>query len=651
MIKKKIFSIAICCILAQSAAFSSPAADIGAIPQAGVINTHDLNSIKELRREQQMTRDYKKYKENKKNNNTQSQKSKKEKQKVIKARAEEFATKGVYLENIKISPSQILTEEELQNIIEDYTETNVTFEQMKTIVDRINKLYLEKGFVTARAYLPEQTVEDGTIQIELIEGKVGNVTVTGNKWTKTRYITDRVQLAKGSLFNIGQLEENLLNFNRYNDCIEIQGNLNPGKEQTGTTDIELKAHEEIPFHMTMLFDNAGRSTIGKYRAGLMLQNDSLLGFRDRITLGAYANNHSVTPFADYNIPVNKKDGRVGFMFSSSNANIAHGPFRMFNIKSRSYIYSLYYNQPLIRKPYMELASTTSISYKQATTRFDGYDLSTDKISSAQTGINFRYDTKRGIWYLNQNVGYAFPIFDPDSNYFKMEGGFLRLHDFGHGVVGQLRGNYQIIPKHVVPYIDQFQVGGMATVRGYSEGLLLGRSGYLLSGELIVPILPRTIISRDKTKRIPFLGSFVKGVVFMDHAAVFPYKGEGPGGGGTDANDVLLSVGVGFRITLPGNLSARLSWGFPCIRNSHEQVHKWGRFHFELSLTPDFDKLVKLRHPKGEEKVQKLEDMKLAEENPYDELFSALKKDNKQPPQKTIIKAINKNKITMQTALK
>ncbi len=640
MIKKKVIYLAACWLLSQGMAYSAPGVDLGAIPQAGVINTHDLNSIKELKREQQVTKDFENFKKNKKDNNSQVQKTKKEKTKVIKARAEEYATKGVYLENIKVSPSQILTEEEIRNILDDYTETNVTFDQMKTIVDRINKLYLEKGFVTARAYLPEQTIEDGTIQIELIEGKVGNVTLTGNKWTKSGYITDRVNLTKGSLFNIGRLEEDLLTFNRYHDCIELEGTLTPGVEQTGTTDIQLKAKEELPFHMTMLFDNAGRSTIGKLRGGLMLQNDSLFGFRDRITLGAYANNHSVTPFADYNIPVNKKDGRVGFMFSSSNSEIAHGAYRMFNIKSRSQIYSLYFNQPIVRKPYMELASTTSVSYKQATSRFDGFDISKDKVSSAQTGLNFRYDSKRGIWYLNQSVGYAFPIFDPDSNYLKLEGGFLRLHDFGHGVVGQLRGNYQVIPKHVVPYIDQFQVGGMATVRGYSEGLLLGRSGYLLSGELIVPILPRFIASKDKTKKIPFLGSFVKGVVFMDHAAVFPYKGSGVGDNGYDANDVLLSMGMGLRITLPGNLSARLSWGFPCIRNSHEEVHKWGRFHFELSLTPDFDKLVKMRNPKGQEKVQKLEDTKIAEENPYDELFSALKtKHSQQAPKKTVIKAL------------
>ena len=76
-----------------------------------------------------------------------------------------------------------------------------------------------------------------------------------------------------------------------------------------------------------------------------------------------------------------------------------------------------------------------MAYKRAVTSFDGVDLFKDEAISVQTGLNFRYDTKKGIWYLNQNVSYAFPIFDKNSNYLKLDGGMLLQHDFGHGFVG------------------------------------------------------------------------------------------------------------------------------------------------------------------------------------------------------------------------
>lgn len=634
--KRKILSLIVASVMVQGTVFSAP--DIyNVIPQTGSINTHDIETLKNKMIEEQVTKDFKNYKRNRKQKEEIQQKQKKEKKNIIKAKPEECATKGVYTENIRVSPSQILTQDEIQAVLEDYIGTNVTFDQLQGIVKDLNRLYLQKGFVTARAYIPEQTIENGVINIKLLEGKFGKVCIYDNKWTKTKYIENQLDIKNGELFDIRCLEEKILNFNRYNDTIQLTGDLTKGEENE-TTDVNIYAHERLPFHLTALLDNAGRSTIGKYRAGLMLQDDSLFGYRDKLTLGAYANKNSVTPFADYSFPVNKKDGRIGFSYSSSFSKVAHGPYKMFNIKSRSHNYAVYFNQPIVRKPWMELSSITSVGYKQATTRFDGFDLYTDKISYAQTGLNFRYDSKRGIWYLNQSVSYAFPIFQKQSNYLKLEGGLLRIHDFGHGVVGTVRGNYQIIPKNLVPYIDQYVAGGVATVRGYSEGLLIGRSGYMLSGEIMFPILPRTIKSRDKTKEIPFLGSFVKMFGFIDHAYVFPYKGSGIDAPCYNSDDVLVSMGFGFRFSLPGSASLRICWGFPLMRNKYEEVSKCGRFHLELSLTPDFDAMVKLRKPKG-----------YKEDNNAIKESKNLKQTEIKPVKATVIKSLNPLEVEAATA--
>ena len=417
-------------------------------------------------------------------------------------------------------------------------------------------------------------------------------------------------------------------FNRYNNNIMLKGSLEAGKSELGTTNINIQAEEKFPIHITGMFDNAGRKTIGTTRSGVMLQHDSLFGFQDRLTVGLYANKAFTTPFVDYSIPVNKKDGRVGFNFSSSDSKIKHGAFADFNIRSKSRNYSVYFAQPLYRKPWVELTSVTSISYKKSTTSFDGVKLFKDEIAEATTGLNFRYDTKRGIWYASQNVGYAIPLFDKDISYLKFDGSLLRLHDFGHGIIGTLRGSYQVIPnKHIVPYTDQFMAGGATTVRGYSEGLLIGRSGYLASAELMFPVAPRTIKNRDKTKDIPFLGSIMKGFVFLDHAGIFPYKGTGVGAEGINSNDFLTSIGFGLKFNLPKDINIRLSWGFPFSRNSHEEKSKCGRFHFEMSISPDFDKLLSLRMPRNVEQVKKKKPQQIKEEENIDKVQIDVPKEN------------------------
>lgn len=521
---------------------------------------------------------------------------------IMRARVDELETKGIYVGQIEVDPSEILSQEEIQSVVSKYAGRNLFITDIQSMIDEINNLYAQKGFVTARAYLPEQQVTGGYVHIGLIESRIGNVTVNNNRWTKTNYIMDRIPDKQGELFDIVKLEKDVLDFNRYNEGVKLSANLKAG-EAEGTTDIELSADEKFPFHIIGVMDNAGRRGTGSLRGGPVIVADSLFGRRDRLSIGSYFSGGAISPFFDYNIPVNKHDGRVGFSYSSTFANVKWGPKSLtdLGIKSRSYIYSLYYSQPIIRKAGFELKGYGSLNYKRSWSSVENLpqrykDIYTRKeeVTSIDLGLNLRKDTARGIWYLNQGASMAIPIFDSRSSYFKYSGGLLRIHDFSHGFIGQIRSNYQIIPNNKdIPYLDQFQAGGLATVRGYSEGILLGKNGYVMSGELMFPLLPRQITSPRSGEKIPFIGNYVKGVVFADHAGVFPdaHTDKMYGYGGSY---FLASIGMGLRVQLPGDLSARLYWGYPLINNAYERDRKYGRFHFELTLEPNIDKLLRER---------------------------------------------------------
>ncbi len=558
---------------------------------------HDTDMMRFKRDEKEINEDYKQFTQDRNfegsggaqviQNNTGTQPSE-----YMQGQVQDIDTKGVYINSIDVSPSSILTAEEINSVVQPLVGKNVFISDIQKVIDQLNSLYAQKGFVTAKAFLPEQTVENGNIHIELIESKVGNISVEQNKWTRTKYITDRIEQEPGQLFDIVELEQDILDFNRYNEGVNLTANLTAGATP-GTTDIAIKAHENFPFHIVGIMDNAGRYQTGHLRGGAMIYADSLFHNRDRLSIGSYFSGGAISPFADYNFPVNKKDGRIGFMYASTFAKIKWGPLTDLDLKSKSYIYSLYYSQPLVRKPGFELKSYLAGNYKRARTSIfdDAIDLGVDEITSVDLALNMRKDTKYGIWYANQGVSMAFPIFDSQSSYVKINGSAVRLHDFSHGVIGQLRGNYQVIPnnKHI-PYLDQFQVGGLATVRGYSEGILMGKNGYYLSGELMFPLLPREITSPRSGEKIPFLGKYVKGAIFADHAGVFPTASEDY----YDGSYFLASLGMGLRVQLPGDLSARLYWGYPLINNRYETDRKYGRFHFELTLEPNIDALLRHR---------------------------------------------------------
>ena len=241
---------------------------------------------------------------------------------AMKATVNEMGSKGVYVNSIEVSPSEILTKEEINGVIGQYVGRNVFMSDIQAAINGLNNLYAEKGYVTARAYLPEQTVSNGNIKIELIESKIGNVTVVNNKYTTSGYILKRMPEKSGQLFDIVDLEKDVLDFNRYHDGVNLSANLKAG-ETPGTTDIELTAAETFPFHLIGMMDNAGRRSTGSLRGGPAIVADSLFHHRDQLSMGSYFAGGSISPFFDYSAPVNKKAGRVGFSYSSNFANVKY----------------------------------------------------------------------------------------------------------------------------------------------------------------------------------------------------------------------------------------------------------------------------------------------------------------------------------------
>ena len=143
-------------------------------------------------------------------------------------------TKGVFVNSVEVAPSEILTKEEINKLVQPIVGKNVFIEDIQKVIDSINNLYAEKGFVTARAFLPEQTVENGNIYIALTESKIGSISVQQNKWTKDGYITSRLPQKEGELFDIVELESEVL---RKSKVMLEEKNIKVEFENSGEIDV------------------------------------------------------------------------------------------------------------------------------------------------------------------------------------------------------------------------------------------------------------------------------------------------------------------------------------------------------------------------------------------------------------------------------
>ena len=89
------------------------------------------------------------------------------------------------IKTIDVAGVTLIPEKNIREIVQPYENKELTLSDMQKIADLITELYRKKGYVTSRAYLPPQKLDSGALQIRVIEGKMGDLTVKDNYHYKT----------------------------------------------------------------------------------------------------------------------------------------------------------------------------------------------------------------------------------------------------------------------------------------------------------------------------------------------------------------------------------------------------------------------------------------------------------------------------------
>ena len=231
--------------------------------------------------------------------------------------APENAVKFV-LNDVKIDKSEVLAETEIKEITGKYIGQEVTLQSLYDIVNSINELYSEKGYLTCRAYLPPQTIKNGVVEIKIIEGKTGNVHISGNESTNDGYIAGRIGLDRGSISNINELNDDLLRFNATND-VQLRITMHAGAEP-GTTDYVISAYEPQKNYINVYVDNAGSESSGEWREGLFWTDRSLTGSRDMLTMSGMRSDGTKSFSAMYTVPLGRSGTKLGLTYSTNSVN-------------------------------------------------------------------------------------------------------------------------------------------------------------------------------------------------------------------------------------------------------------------------------------------------------------------------------------------
>lgn len=422
--------------------------------------------------------------------------------------------------------------------------------------------------------VPKQDVTDGVVQIIVVEGKLGKVSVEGNDWFSAGEYESAVRLKPGQPINNAELsaDTDWLNQNQYHHVVIVA---QPGVE-FGTTDLVVRAQDRRPITFNAGFDDTGTKSTSLYRMSTgfdwgdafwrgddlnyeftaapdpdRLSQHSLsytfnLPWHDSLSLsGSYATTNSLpsgiinttgvtgTASPRYNMLLPTVWGirqslSLGYDFKTTNNNILFGGVSVFPSTSEVDQFSATYSAGLA-DPYGATNATLLI-----------------------------VGSPGGLTPLNNSIAFQAQQAGAVANYVYTRVTLDRLTDLPQGFSWHSRLTGQLSSAILLPS-EQLVFGGFQSIRGFVEQGVTRDEGVTWQNELRLPTL------EAGTARLLHLDP--------EGDALVPFWFFDIGGGrnhqelpGTPTSWVsLASTGPGITWNVSRNLSFRFTWGIPLMR--------------------------------------------------------------------------------------
>lgn len=462
-----------------------------------------------------------------------------------------------YVRDVEVLGNTVL-EAEINTEISRFKRRTATLEDLVCLRSKITNLYLNNGYITSGAFIPNnQDLTSGVVQIQVVEGEVSQIEIGGLKRLKPGYVRSRLLSATNKPLNRDVLEDSLqiLLQNPLIDRVDAELT---ASNTSGSNILSINIKEADAFFVDINADNYRSASIGEAQLTAAIAHNNILGFGDRIST-SYSLTEGLDLFSiGYTIPWNAQDGTFSFSYSISDSDIVEDEFEDFNIASESESVSFVARQPIIKSPNTEFALSFNFDLRSRQTFLDGDSFPftiglTDGISNA-TVLRFTQE------WLNRQPTRVFAVrsqfsvgidafdatindFGTDGSFFAWQGQFQWLQRLSPRVLLVTRVGTQLTPDSLLSF-EKFSLGGINTVRGYSENFVVTDNGVLGSVELRLPLTldPQTLQ----------LSSFFDVGTGWDNEAL-------------DSDlETLASVGLGLRWLIAPNLETRLDYGIPLI---------------------------------------------------------------------------------------
>jgi hemolysin activation/secretion protein len=532
----------------------------------------------------------------------------------------------IVVKRFEFTGHSVFSKGDLAKLTEPFTNREITSEDLEAARVAITKHYIDAGYISSGALLPDQDVAGGVVRFQIVEGKLKEVDLNGNFWFRDRWLRRQLARAAGNPVNFDQLKTGLQLLRQNPGITQINAELKPGLV-AGENILHVIVKERHPFRLGLTLGNQRPPSVGEGFGDVHFEMLSLTGNNDPLELrwgalrwsrdGTVEFGEADSLFARYEFPVSPCGTTLAIHAGKNDASIVDETFIESDILSKSEEFGLTLRHPLIETLNDTLAITVGAERKHSETYLFG-ELPFSFSPGAIEGETDVFAWRLGVEWVHRNqlevlsVRSTFSLGQyllgatrddparaggttsgagsgadpeiPDSKFFSWLGQvqyMRRIFDDGkppaepeQGAARLLRESMLVIRANAQlsdePLLspEQFSLGGLHSVRGYRENQLLRDNGIFASAELRIPLALR----KDGTP-IVTIAPFIDWGTGWDVNKI------------EDHNESIWSAGLGLIVQPSKLVRATVYWGHPFVRlneSSDRSLQDEG-WHFTVSV--------------------------------------------------------------------
>ncbi|MDJ0849479.1 MAG: ShlB/FhaC/HecB family hemolysin secretion/activation protein [Myxococcota bacterium] len=468
----------------------------------------------------------------------------------------------VPLRAVRVRGNTVLREEDLEELVQPYLDRELGFEDLQQLRDDLTLAYVEAGYETSSAVVPSQSLADGVLEVWIIEGRVAEIQVATDGRLRDSYIESRLARAVGPPVNVDRLERALRILQDDEHIRRVNARLLPG-ERRGEAVLRVEVSEARPWNVRLAGNNYSSPAIGGGRGEVRVSWNNITGFGDMLWAEYKGGVGLQDVRARYEWPLGPWGTKLDIHFRRTWSEVVERPFDDLDIKSQTETYGFRLSQTLYRTPNTTIGAfmigewrrSDSFLFDEHFSFVRGADDGVVKIAALRFGAEWSWQTRNQVIAARSMFTQGLPVLGatensgrgvPDATFLSWLGQLQVARRFPELFDVQVvaRGDVQLSDRPLFG-LEQFAIGGHATVRGYRENRLVRDSGLVGSVELRVPVpLPSWREWRPTLEIAPF---------FDVGRSWNKERGElGP--------RTLMSVGVGGRLGLWEGLDVQVYWG-------------------------------------------------------------------------------------------